>query len=183
MPPFELYALDVPTKTSRPMQKLWALSCHLISCALTTNRTTALNFLHCRDLKARLETLGAQLSNAASASALEERALAAEGRAKALAASLGRKDAALREAQAAATALKVQLSEAAQQAASGDVQAAAARLKAELGRKEAALQVGWWVLLWGGGVRGGLASSCGWAETALSKGRPVVTSNLEQQLN
>lgn len=106
--------------------------------------------LHCRDLKARVEILGAQLSTAASAGALEERALAAEGRAKALAASLGRKDAALREAQAAATALKLQLSEAAQQAANGDAQTAVMRLKAELGRKEAALQVGLWGFWWGG---------------------------------
>lgn len=98
----------------------------------------------CRDLKARAESLGAQLSATASAAALEERALAAEGRAKALAASLGRKDAALREAQAAAAGLKAQLAEAQAAAAGGgpEVQASLARLRAELGRKEASVQVG-----------------------------------------
>jgi len=98
-----------------------------------------------RDLKARVEALSSQLSAAPSTCALEERALTAEGRAKALAASLGRKDAALREAQAAAAAARAQAAEAqaAAAAAAGGAanEAAVVRLRGELARKEAALQV------------------------------------------
>jgi hypothetical protein len=100
-----------------------------------------------RDLKSRLEAAAAKLCGGASAATLEERALAAEGRARALAASLGRKEAALRDATAAAAAARAQLAQAQAlgDGSAGDALAeargAAVRLKAELARKDMALQV------------------------------------------
>lgn len=124
-------------------------TCHHHTTHSTLHKPTAVHITTPRDLKARLEALSAQLSGAASAAALEERAVAAEGRAKALAASLGRKEAALREVQAAAAMARTQVTEV-QQAAAGAVaggdagaeaRAALVQLKGELSRKEAALQV------------------------------------------
>jgi hypothetical protein len=104
--------------------------------------------------------MSAQLATAASAAALEERALAVEGRAKALAASLGRKDAALREAQAAAAAAEAARAHAVETGAATGA-AEAAKLKGELARREAALQVCLLcVCVWGEGAFGGWEHCC-----------------------
>lgn len=104
-------------------------------------------FMNCRELKGRIEDITSRLA-ANPAAALEERAAAAEGRAKQLAASLARKEVCLREAKQALEETKVKLDECQKAAGAGggggEVERQAKmiqRLRAEVGRKEQALQV------------------------------------------
>lgn len=102
----------------------------------------------CRELKARVEELSSRLASNPTA-VLEERAAAAEGRAKQLAASLARKEVSLKEAKQALEDTKSKLDELVKSGGGGnggELERQAKmiqRLRAEVTRKEQALQVGY----------------------------------------